>query len=87
MAKRDVYLLATGTGIAPIQAILEAHALLPKELQAASLTLIWGGRVVSDFYLNFDTKYNVTFIPILSLACNSWPGAYGYGYVQDVLQR
>lgn len=84
VAGKDVYMLATGTGIAPIQAMLAAHQHLPVALQAASITVIWGGRKPEDFYLDVQNDSgNVTFIPTLSVNHPAWSGAYGY--VQDVL--
>lgn len=83
VANRDIYMLATGTGIAPIKAMLDAHASLPEDCQAASITVIWGGRKPSDFYLDITTTGKVNFIATLCVPSPSWTGTYGY--VQKVL--
>lgn len=82
---KNLILLATGTGIAPIKAILE-------ELAASSsggaicyenIYLYWGGRVQADIYwLPEFAGLPLTFIPVLSRAAE-WSGRTGY--VQDAV--
>lgn len=91
IADKDIYFIATGTGIAPINAILESMATLPKKQQAKSITLIWGNRTAESFYLDPtahftpDTinKLQIKYIPTLSVKHKHWQGTYGY--VQEVL--
>lgn len=77
-----VVMLATGTGIAPFQAMLEAH--LPFG-PGRPITLFWGGRSGDDFYISeqldaWQAEYpNFRFVRVLS--------TLGEGYVQDVARR
>ncbi|TAM30285.1 MAG: 2Fe-2S iron-sulfur cluster binding domain-containing protein [Nevskiaceae bacterium] len=80
----DVIFLATGTGIAPVKAMLEAIARTPKEQAPKSVTVLWGGRRPQDFYLNLaDISGGHAFVPVQSRPDEAWSGAKGY--VQDVL--
>ena len=63
--------IATGTGIAPIKAMIES---LPSN---QPITVYWGGRVVEDIYWK-DTPDNVNLIPVLSRADDGWSGKRGY---------
>ncbi len=80
-----VVMLATGTGIAPL------HAMLMRGLASygsAPISLYWGGRTPGDLYLMAHLKrlariaQRFTFIPVLSRAEPGWPGARGH--VQQV---
>jgi CDP-4-dehydro-6-deoxyglucose reductase len=76
--------LATGTGIAPIKAILDSIPSLPRDLRPSSVTVVWGARHLNDHYLKMaDTQGVHTYIPVLSRPSEGWVGARGY--VQDVL--
>ncbi len=72
---------ATGTGFAPIKAILES--LLDDE-DCPPIHLYWGMRTEADFYLIDEIQswssrlYEFTFIPVLSRASASWTGRRGY---------
>lgn len=84
IADKDLYMLATGTGIAPIQALSEAHNSLPKKSKARSITIIWGGREAKDFYLDLKKDLeHIKVIRTLSVKHANWTEAFGY--VQDVL--
>lgn len=79
---RDLYFLATGTGIAPVKAMLES--LPSNSMQPRSVTVLWGGRQLVDLYLNMQPLADsYTFIPVLSQENSEWGGARGH--VQDVL--
>lgn len=83
-AGKDLIFLATGTGIAPVKAILEQLPMLGDELKPRSVSLYWGGRIPSDIYLHPSVLANVTrFTPVLSRADRTWPGTRGH--VQDAL--
>lgn len=84
VAGLDLVFLATGTGIAPIKAMLEELSQRPADAQPASVTLYWGGRRQSDLYWtpSFD-HLRLRFVPVLSRADEAWAGARGY--VQQVL--
>jgi CDP-4-dehydro-6-deoxyglucose reductase len=80
----ELIFLATGTGMAPVKAMLEA--LSQHEHQPRSVTVYWGGRVPTDIY--WDSQ-QVTiahrFVPVLSRAADDWTGVRGH--VQDALLR
>ena len=78
----SVVFLATGTGIAPVVAMLEELSTLPRAERPASVRVYWGGRTRKDLYCDpasaFDDAEVVT---TLSRAKMDWGGARGY--VQD----
>jgi CDP-4-dehydro-6-deoxyglucose reductase len=77
----DLVFLATGTGIAPIKAILEGLA--ARDQQPRSIAVYWGGRVPDDLYWNArEPDVSHQFVPVLSRAADGWDGARGH--VQDV---
>lgn len=82
-ANWDVIFLATGTGIAPVKAMLEALILVegvPQQIR--SVSVYWGGRTLSDLYWPGLSDYNgIRYVPVLSRADASWPGERGH--VQD----
>ncbi len=74
--------LASGTGFAPIKAIVE-HAILMKDPRP--MTLYWGARKKEDLYLLdlalawAEQLPNFTFIPVLSEPePNTWSGRIGF---------
>jgi len=84
VADRDVVFLATGTGIAPVKAMLEALYARGSEIPSPrSVTVYWGGRRREDLYCDLpDPGAPFRFVPVLSrapadLSCN-------HGHVQDV---
>lgn len=86
VAGADVIFLATGTGIAPVNAILEAMPDLSHDRMPRSVAVYWGGRVPEDMYLDMAAMPgNHIFVPTLSRADSSWTGERGY--VQDALRR
>lgn len=83
----NIYLLACGSGIAPIAAAIESNILGLQTIQKNSLfartaTLYIGAR--SHAHLPFQNKYQqweslgVTIIPVLSAADDKWNGKKGY---------
>lgn len=86
VAGQDVILLATGTGIAPIKAMLADLAGRPAAQQPRTLQLLWGGRVPVDLFWAPDAAApGLRYTPVLSRADAAWAGARGH--VQDVLLR
>ena len=86
VADLDLVFLATGTGIAPIKAMLSQLALGSKELSPRSVELLWGGRRPADLYwqperIGGDFRYT----SVLSRPEAGWTGARGH--VQNVLLR
>jgi CDP-4-dehydro-6-deoxyglucose reductase, E3 len=80
----DLVFLATGTGVAPVKAMLESLANVAAEEQPRTVTVIWGGRTKEDLYLDMaGIPGNFTFVPVLSRPTEQWLGASGY--VQQIL--
>ena len=74
----SLILLATGTGIAPIKAILEQLAATPEANTYNHIYLYWGGRVERDIYWQPDfDSLPLTFTPVLSRTPD-WQGRKGY---------
>lgn len=81
----QLVLLATGTGIAPIKAILEQLVATPGKNTYRHIHLYWGGRDELDHYWVPDyPELDLRYVPVLSRAKNLH-GAKGY--VQDVVLR
>ncbi len=79
----DLVFLATGTGIAPVKAMLESVATLPADQQPQSILVIWGGRTEEDLYFDIQSMLaGQVFVPVLSRPSLGWSGKKGY--VQDV---
>ena len=83
-------LLATGTGIAPIKALLGELALRPPAQQPRSAALYWGNRHEADLYWQPDDALRgaappLSYEPVLSRAGDGWAGARGH--VQQRLMR
>lgn len=74
-----IVFLATGTGIAPVKAMLE-HLLGNHELATGKkIYVYWGGRTPGDIYWTPQLEgLNVEFIPVLSRVHADWPGRTGY---------
>ena len=84
MAGTDLVFLATGTGIAPVKAMLDGLRIVPKTEQPASISIYWGGRTREDLYWHpAVTELGLRFVPVLSRADVTWKGERGY--VQNVL--
>ena len=76
--------LATGTGIAPVKAMLESMTDIVPEKVPQSVTVFWGGRTAEDLYFDLQAiPAGHRFVPVLSRATATWAGASGY--VQNVL--
>jgi CDP-4-dehydro-6-deoxyglucose reductase len=83
-AGQDLVFLATGTGIAPVKAMLEELATLPATAQPRSVSVYWGGRTAADLYLDSAALAGArAYVPVLSRADEDWSGARGH--VQQVL--
>lgn len=84
MAGMDLVFLATGTGIAPVKAMLEGLKLVVPTEQPASISIYWGGRTCEDLYWHPAVNdLGLRFVQVLSRAEVTWNGARGY--VQNVL--
>jgi CDP-4-dehydro-6-deoxyglucose reductase len=81
-SEKPIIFLASGTGFAPIKAMVE-HALY-KELKRP-MTLYWGGRVRADLYMNelperWQNEQGIRYVPVLSdaPASDQWTGRTGF---------
>jgi len=83
-AALDLVFLATGTGIAPVKAMLESLEGIPLAQRPRSVVVFWGGRSAQDLYWDVESiTAGQRYVPVLSRPQPSWTGAVGY--VQDVL--
>lgn len=75
--------LATGTGIAPVKAILEQLASSPDINTYSQIDVYWGGRTEPDLYWEpIFSNLNLHYTPVLSRS-PEWAGVKGY--IQDAL--
>lgn len=84
VAGLDLVFLATGTGIAPVKAMLESMCDHAAAEQPRSVTVLWGGRTLQDLYFDvagIPGAFN--FVSVLSRADAQWTGARGH--VQQAL--
>ena len=79
LAGLHMVFLATGTGIAPVKAMLEQLASTPAMDQPLSVTVYWGGREPQDLYAN-PSQWHPTlrYVPVLSRAPDAWTGTRGH---------
>jgi CDP-4-dehydro-6-deoxyglucose reductase len=81
-----VILMGTGTGLAPLKALLEQGLVVGGQRE---IHLYWGGRAPADLYLSAHLHHlardhaRLRFIPILSRPHAGWVGRRGY--VQDAV--
>jgi CDP-4-dehydro-6-deoxyglucose reductase len=79
VAGLDLFCLATGTGMAPIKAMLEGLAAGPAAQLPRSISVYWGGRLPQDLYWNpVEVGLELDYFPVLSRAAASWPGLRGH---------
>ena len=82
----NIIFLATGTGVAPIKAILESIQESPKKFSNKNIWIFSGARNEKDLFWQpkeLNEVSNLKYIPVLSRASEDWKGEKGY--VQDVL--
>lgn len=78
---RPLLMVATGTGIAPIKAILES---LMDDPDCPPVSLYWGMREEGDLYLHeqilgwVERLYDFRYVPVLSRGGVGWQGRRGY---------
>lgn len=83
MPSKNLIMLATGTGIAPIKAILEELSERTDVFENHQIHLYWGGRVRDDLYWSPEfPNLPLNFVRVLSRA-KDWRGRVGY--VQDAV--
>ena len=78
-APADVVFLATGTGIAPVKALLEELAADPARAASHRLRVFWGNREAENFCWDpVALGLDIGFHHLLSGACTEWGGRRGY---------
>lgn len=79
LAGLDLVFLATGTGMAPVKAMLEGLDRLEAGQAPDSVTVFWGGRTPEDLYLDADAPlFQGRLVPVLSRADDAWAGPRGH---------
>jgi len=79
VAGLELILLATGTGMAPVKALLESLTQMPEALQPRSVHVFWGGRTAADLYWNpAELSGQSNYTPVLSRADSAWGGTRGH---------
>jgi CDP-4-dehydro-6-deoxyglucose reductase len=84
----DIIFLATGTGVAPVKAMLEGIYDNPEQFKAKRLWVVVGARHKEDLFWEPTLQNNgleIAYIPVLSRAKIDWKGEQGY--VQDVILK
>lgn len=78
---RPLVMVATGTGLAPIKAMLES---LMDNDDCPPVSLYWGVRHAHELYLHDEIQrwgerlYDFHYVPVLSQAAEGWSGRRGY---------
>lgn len=80
LADRNLVFLATGTGIAPVKAMLEGlSSHMNADAQPCTVSVFWGNRDAEDVYWSpLDMTFPHHFVPVLSRAGAGWKGARGH---------
>ncbi|HTH61542.1 MAG TPA: 2Fe-2S iron-sulfur cluster-binding protein [Paraburkholderia sp.] len=78
---RPLVMVVTGTGLAPVKAILES---LMDDPDCPPVWLYWGARTEADLYLHDEIQqwgarlYEFQYVPVLSRPGEGWAGRRGY---------
>ena len=84
--QENIIFLATGTGVAPIKAILENLSKLEQNFRNKKIWLFVGARNENDLFWNPSELRNfndIIYFPVLSRASIEWTGERGY--IQDIV--
>jgi CDP-4-dehydro-6-deoxyglucose reductase, E3 len=82
--KENIVFLATGTGIAPVKAMLEKMNESPQKYVDNKIWIFWGARLPDYFFWNPEgLQLNLNIVKVCSQADISFTGSRGY--IQDVL--
>ncbi len=86
--QENIIFLATGTGVAPIKAILENLNKSEQNFRNKKIWLFVGARNENDLFWNPSELWNINdinYIPVLSRASIEWAGERGY--IQDIVLK
>jgi len=84
----NIIFLATGTGIAPIKAILESVSMCGQKYENKKFWIFNGARYESDLFWRpneLNAISNLNYIPVLSRASENWNGEKGY--IQEIVLK
>jgi len=84
----NIIFLATGTGIAPIKAILESVSINNQKYENKKFWIFNGARYESDLFWRpneLNVISNLNYIPVLSRASENWNGEKGY--IQEIVLK
>jgi CDP-4-dehydro-6-deoxyglucose reductase, E3 len=79
--EKPIIMLASGTGFAPIKAIIES---MIESGQTRPISLYWGGRALKDLYLHdlaltwAAQHAHIRYVPVLSDDLTAWTGRTGF---------
>ncbi len=82
----NIIFIATGTGVAPIKAILENLNQSTEKISNRKYWIFVGARYEKDLFWNpidLDFITNLYYVPVLSRGSEDWKGERGY--VQDII--
>ena len=85
---QNIIFLATGTGIAPIKAILENMEINDSKEKKKTFWIFHGARYEIDLFWNpsdLNENQNFKYIPVLSKGIKNWKGEKGY--VQEIVLK
>lgn len=82
-AANNIVFIATGTGIAPVKAMLEQISQDNELFENKRILVYWGGRSPENLYWQPELIRTIEFIPVLSGNNDDWRGKRGY--VQNAL--
>jgi CDP-4-dehydro-6-deoxyglucose reductase len=78
---KNIIFLSTGTGIAPVKAILESLISSETKYLNKKFWIIHGARYKKDLFWNpsiKNTNLDIEYVPVLSRENENWKGAKGY---------
>lgn len=84
-ASTHIIFLATGTGIAPVKAMIEELVASPSSWTGKRVSIYWGNRNTTDFYWESPSSLSIDFHKVLSGPEAGWTGRRGY--VQHALRE
>ena len=80
---KNIILLATGTGIAPVKSILESIVDSSEKFKDSTIFVFWGVRHFKDLFWNpTDLGLEINYYPVLSRETNALTE---FGHVQNIL--
>lgn len=83
---KKIIFLATGTGIAPIKAMIEFLNFQNEKYSNTKFWLFFGARTIKDLFWKPEfINFKINYVPVISRKNNNWTGEIGY--VQDIVLK